>query len=470
MTISEAAPAPSGLATRIPLSLNQEFLCAFDKGADEGAFSDRHTLVYGWRIRGKVDTGTLQAALDDVVARHEALRTSIVRGTDERHQIVHPPSPVTLVVRDLSGTDPADRDARAEALVNELDAGRYSVRELPHLRAVLGAFDDTDAVLVLIVHHTATDSWSMQLTMRDLAARYAARRDLATGELPEACQYREFAVWQMSTVTGDGLAAARDYWRRKLAGAQILALPTDRPKTDGVPNSFAIHRFEIDAELTGATLRLANALRSSPFMILMAAYKVLLHAKSGATDIVVPTFTSGRYEDRFLDSVGVFFNFLPLRTDIAGCRHFRDVVERVRRTCIEAYSQDIPFPMIANETPELVAPFADPGLAVFAFELLQSSASMDHERVGDLTYSEVRRRLQSQPVASDIPDGALWALDVLPTGGMVGSLKFNTNLYDERTAVDLVADLRLVLRNVVTAPDAPLTQAVAGVSKAASAR
>ncbi|WP_433241313.1 condensation domain-containing protein [Streptosporangium sp. CA-135522] len=458
MSVPETSQASTGLADRIPLSLNQEFLCAFDKGDAEGAFSHRHTLVFGWRINGEIDIDTLRGALDDVVARHETLRTSIVRGGDDRHQEIHPPSPVELVVRDLSGGDPATRDVQAEELVNELDAGTYSVAELPHLRAVLGRFADDDAVLVLIAHHTATDSWSIELIIRDLAAFYAARRGHGPVDLPQVHQYREFAVWQQENLDTDAMNASREYWRGKLRDAQILAIPTDRPRSAEVVATYSVYRFLIDAELTSATMKFAKTTRSSPFMVMLAAYNVLLNKMTGATDIVVPTFTSGRYQDRFLDTVGPFFNFVPLRTDISACGTFREVVDRARETCIDVYTHDIPFAQVVNEVPDLIRPFAEPDRSVVAFEVLQSPMAMDGEVVGDLKYSEVRRRLLSQPVGSDIPDGALWAMDVLPSGEIVGSLKFNGNLFDESTMITMVSEFRRVLGRAVAAPDAPLTE------------
>jgi hypothetical protein len=448
MSVSEV-PAS---ADQIPLSLNQQFLCAFDRGDEEGAFSDRHTLVYGWRLGGELDVETLREALNDVVERHEALRTLIVRG-ESAHQVVHPPSAVELVIHDLSAVAPADRDSRAEEFLNEIESGRYNVAELPHLRAVIARFDERDTVLVLVVHHTASDGWSTSLLIRDLAALYAVRRGFAP-ELPEVAQYQSFAVSQQTApIDADRILA---YWRGKLDGAEILSLPTDRPVPTDVPARYASHRFLIDEEIARATVKLAPALRSSPFMVMLAAYTVLLNKKTGAEDILVPTFTSGRYEERFLDTIGPFFNFLALRVDIKGCTSFRDVVGRVRATCLEAYAHDIPFAHIVAELPHLPAAFGSPDRAVFAFEALQSPNSMEREQIGDLHYTEMSRRLISQPVSSSIPNGGLWALDVLPSGELVGSLKFDRNLFDEDTVAGLVEEFRKVLWNAVTSPDSPV--------------
>jgi condensation enzyme len=457
MSVTETSPAPEDLAVPIPLSLNQEFLCAFDKGDLHGAFGHGHTLVHGWRVFGSVDIETLQGALDDVVERHEILRTELLRDPDARRQEIHPASSPELLVRDLSGTPVELRDRRAEEFLNEYDASRFDVRQIPLVKLVLGRFDDTDSVLVLVVHHIATDGWSNQLILRDLAACYATRQGYEA-DLPPVHQYREFTAWQYESLGSPATAAALEYWREKLRGGQILAVRADRPRDPEAVNDYVVHRFVADAGVGGRVLDVSRALRSSPFIVFVATYNVVLHRLTGVTDLVVPTFTAGRNEERFAESVGPFLNFVPLRTDLAGCHTFADVLDRTRRTCLEAYTYDIPFPLVANEAPELGAPFADPGLSVIAFELLQSAAAKDGERVGDLTYAEIRRRTISQEVCSHIPDGALWALDILPSKEIAGSLKYDKNLFDERTMVALVESFGQVLSDGTATPDAPLTQ------------
>lgn len=448
----------TGQTSQFPLSFNQTFLCLFDQGAEHGAFGDKHTLAFGCRVSGTVDLDTLQAALNDVVTRHEALRTEIVRGDPEnQHQVVHPPAPVPLVVKDFPADDPRTRDEQAEAFLNELEAGSYSVDQIPLVWAYLGKFDETDSVLVIVVHHVATDSWSMEVVVRDVANLYAARRGVAE-ELPEAHSFIEFTKYQMDSIKSEATAEALRHWKTKLEGAQILGVKTDRPADQNVINNYSAHRYLFDAELTSATLKFAANTRSTAFMLLVAAYNVLLHKRTGATDIVVPTFTSGRNDERFLGTVGPIFNYLLLRTDISDCANFRDVVAKTRTTCFEAYTNDIPFPLVANQSQEVLATFQDPTVAVIAFEVLQTPEDMTDERIGDLAYTEIRRRTLPHPLSSHIPNGALWATDVLPSGEMAGSLKFDLNRFDEATAIGLVDGLRETLRNAVTNPDAPISE------------
>ncbi|WP_211589138.1 condensation domain-containing protein [Microbispora sp. H11081] len=455
MSVSEIPNAPSEPASRVPLSLNQEFLCIFDEGDDSGPFGPRYNIFYASRLRGKVHADTLRAALHDVAERHEALRTLIVRAPEDRHQRILPSGPVELTLRDLSGVAPADRDRRAGELVNEIEAGSYSATEVPLLRAVLARFDDEDAVLVLIAHHTAADAWSMHVIMRDLAHCYAARRARQVAALPEAPQYRDYTLWEQERSSSPALDRAREYWREKLRGAQILTLPTDHPRSAGLPKTTGWHRFTLGPELSAATRRTAKELRCSTFMVLFAANNILLNRITGVSDVVVPTFTTGRTQERFHTTVGSFFNFVPLRTNLDGCDSYREAVRRTRATCLEAYSHDIPFAQIAAEAPELMAPAAADDRALFLFQVFQSPFGMAGEVVGDVEYAEVPR-LVSQPVGGDIPDGSLCELNLTPSGEIIGTLGFNTNLWRADTMAEWMAEFDSVLRAVVTTPDAPL--------------
>ncbi|HEY9475129.1 MAG TPA: condensation domain-containing protein [Mycobacteriales bacterium] len=453
--MSVAERASSDLAEHIPLSFNQEFLCGFDRGDDEGPFGPRFHIVHGWRLHGPVDVNTLRDALDDVVARHEALRTLIVRDEGERHQRIFPPSSPELEVRDHPGLDPRERDRRVEELLIEVEAGTISARRLPLVRAVLARFDDHDWVLVLIAHHIATDGWSIRVIIRDLAACYAIRRGFAA-ELPESRQYQEYAVWQRAQVAEAATEASREYWREKLRGARIYAASTDQHKSAGPAESTSVFRFSIGEELVSPALGMARTMRCTPFMVLLAAFVVFVRRTTGTTDIVVPTFTPGRSQERFHNTVGPFLNFVPLRTDIAGCGTFRDVVRRVRATCVETYLHDIPFALVAAEAPELMLPTLEDDAAACVFQVFPFPFVLDGDMVGDVEYSEVRRRLLSQPVGSDVPNGALWTLNIDPDGDVIAGIQFNNNLYHQSTISGMVSEFVRVLRDAVAAPDAAL--------------
>ncbi len=450
MTESSPIGAP---AERVPLSFAQQSLCLFDAGEqDSGPFGPRHNIVWGWRVRGTIDTPTLSDALADVVARHEVLRTRIVRDGDERYQSIAPPSRPEVSEVDLSGTAPDDRDRRAEELIIELEGGRYGIEPLPLVRAVLGRFDERDSVLVLIAHHAAVDGWSMQVLINDLAVGYAARRGHAVDEAPAPVQYREFAKWQRAAEAIPD--SAREYWRAKLRDARMVTVGMDHPRSADLPKNTSIIRYALDPQVCAAVADLARESRSSSFMVLLAAYDVLMARWTGTTDVVVPTIGLNRKQARFQDTVGNFANFIPLRTDLTGCATFRDVLDKTRRTCIEAYSREIPFLAVLEEAPDLMSDVTDDRCLV-AFQVHQVPFVMQGEVVGELELSSIPRRL-SQRVYTEIPDGALWELDVLPSGEIISYLGFNSHKFTEATMRTLAAEFDRVCRDTILAPDTRL--------------
>ncbi|UBU18035.1 condensation domain-containing protein [Nonomuraea gerenzanensis] len=454
MTSSLSTPAPP--TTQHPLSYTQQFLRLFDQGDGQGPFSARYNIVVGWRVRGRLDVETLREAITEVAARHDSLNATITRGEGESHQTIQPPSPARLLVVDLPKAAPEYRGRKAEELLTEIESGSYSLQELPHLRAVLGRFDEQDAVLALIVHHTAGDGWSMQLLIRDIVTCYARRRGHDVPEQPAPRPYHEYAAWQQENAESANARAARGYWRDKLRGARMLSVRTDHTRSAGLAKVCPVYRFTLTKELSAEALAFAKRARSSPFMVLLAAYNVLLQRLTGATDLVIPAITSGRAQPQFQETVGPFFNFLPLRTDVTGCDTFRQVVDRTRITCVEAYAQEIPFLQIAAESPELMAEAALDDRALCALQVWQFAAVMEGERIGDLAVEEVRGRLFSQPNGTDIPDGALLTFDIDPSGEIYGNFAYNSNLFTESSIMSMVAEFSGILRYGVAAPDSPM--------------
>ena len=455
MTTEQQLPAVSDGTERRHLSASQTFMCSFDQGDEIGAFGPRNIVTAGWRLAGQLDLAALQSALDDVAARHEGLRTYIARDEDEPYGRVHPPSPVELTVTDLSAAD--DRERRAHEFLNEVEAGRCDIRRLPLLRARLGRFADDDAVLALVAHHSISDAWSMHVILRDLAVCYARRRGVPAPELPEMRQYGDHASLQRETLAGEPAAASRAYWKAKLAGGEFVTLPTDRVRRPEVTPIFSVYRFLFDKELFSATSKLARSMRSSPFMVLYACYNLFLHRRTGATDIVAPTFTTGRSEPEFHETVGLFFNLLPVRTDMADCATFRDLVTKTRATLLEAMTHELPFrEVVAQVEPGLMQPFLDLHGVVNTFEVNHYPQTLEGELIGDVRYTGLRRRLISATDTSEIPNGSLWDFDLDPAGDMVGLVKYNCLEFDESTIVAMVDEYRELLRGSVASPDSPL--------------
>ncbi|AUS81284.1 condensation protein [Actinoalloteichus sp. AHMU CJ021] len=439
---------PGQGAERVPLTAQQEFLRAMDHGDDSGPFGPYYHIVGGWRVHGRIDVEVLRAAMTDLVARHEALRTSIVVEGDDAHQAVRPAAEPELTLRDLPAD--GDRDQTAERFACEIEAGPFPATEHPALRMVLGRFDHQDGVLVLIAHHTMVDGWSAQVVMRDLAEFYAARRGDRLPVLPQVRQPREYVAWQRAQAEGPSTARALAFWRENLRGARMTAIPTDRPRPSEGEFRTGWHRFVLDERYGRAVDLVARRTRSSPFMVYLAAYLTYLRDRTGSSDLVVPTFTPGRSPGWIQDTVGSFYNFLPLRVDIGG-GDLASVIERTRTACLAAYDHEIPFLQLSAAAPDLMDPVQDPGGAAAVFQVVQSPFIMSERTAGDVTFSAIRSRTLSAAEGSQLPDGLLWSLEPRPDGVVYGKVGYTTNMFDEDSVAAQVRDLTSVLRDSVVA-------------------
>lgn len=456
MTTAETSRSADDQLTHFPLSANLELFCLFDKGDDEGAFGPHSLVIIGWRVTGQIDVDALRGALGDVVERNEILRTEVSRTEGNQYQQVLPASPVDLLVLDLPADDPRPRDERADEFINQVEFYELHITQQPHLRAVLGRFDETDGVLVLLTHHTASDGWSMQVLMREVAAFYAARTGGGPAQLPEPVQYKEFSQWQQEALASPEADRARAFWRGTMVGAQVSTITMEQP--EGVPYGYAVQRFVWPEELADATRALAKGLRASPFMVLTAAFNALMYKMTGETDLVTCTFISGRNEPRFADVVGPFFNMVPLRTDLTDCGTFSELVTRTRSTCLNSYSNELPFAQVSAEAPDLNKPYAAGNVAVCAFQVFQFPNAMDATTVGDLTYTEVRKREQSHPDTSELPNGLVFTLDLLPSGEMAGHVRYNKAEFHEATMQKLTGDYRDILTRATAEPTISLEE------------
>jgi len=433
-----------------PLSSQQELWCM-----NEAAFGPGFVVAMALRVTGQVDVAALHGALDDVVERHEVLRTTLVRDTRPPHQRIHPPLPVPLVVRDLPASDRRSRDEAAADLLAEVKRSSLPVEELPLLRAYLSRFDHQDSVLGLVVHHIASDGWSCDLIMRDLATRYAARTGAATPELPPAHQYADYARWQRDNLTGPAAAANLAYWREHLTGAEIFSLPTDRPARQVRETPYLACRTLIDANLAANVARLAKTMRTSRFVVLLAALNVLAHRIRSTFDPVINTIVHGRGNPRFRATVGPFLNFLALRTDLTDCVTFRDVLLHTRDTCQWAYKHEAPIERVKQEIPTLMASVAHPHNCDFIFGYQEppiSRGTADEKNPFQIAERSTVVRQRGR-TSEEMPGGAAWNLTLVPSGEISGAVRFNPEEFDESTVAGWVSDYCRIVAEAVADPD-----------------
>ena len=336
---------------RVPLSYAQQriwFMNQFDGGSH---FYNMHRT---WRIRGKVNTRALESAFVEIVNRHEALRTIFIESDGALHQSVRPPGKFQL---NLFNTNDNGNDLALQ-MRREIEKPIDLTRDLL-IRPALFTCPDGSHVLLIIVHHIASDAWSMSVLSDELGRLYNAivgRRlpDL----LPLPLQYADYSLWQRSWLEESEMQRQLDYWRTRLDGLERPELPLDHPRRQTPSYSGGRGMVRLSAETTDALRRLASDNDATLFMVLLCAFKILLYRYSGHGDITVGTPIANRHHREVESLIGFFSNTLIFRDRLAGRESFSELLGRIRQTCLEAYEhQDLPFDRLVEE----IQPDRDPG-------------------------------------------------------------------------------------------------------------
>jgi condensation enzyme len=456
LEITETARARECL--RYPVSYPQELWCAAE---DRGAFGPHFTISAALRISGYVDPAALQEALDDVVERHEILRTVLRREPDGTlYQEVHPPCPVPLELRQRTGLSPQERIEAAEELLLEAESLPADPEALPVLRAILTRFDEDDWALALISHHTVGDTWSMQVIETDLAALYTARVTGLPVALTNARPYGEFALWQRSGVEGAASERNMAYWAGKLDGARIFTLPTDYPLGERSEPYEAIN-FTLEAELMQQVAEVAKASRGSVFHVLLAVLNILAGEIRETEDVVINTSSAGRSERSFSGTVGPCLNFITYRTKLDRADTFREVLARTRETCLEASSHEMPINIIQSKYPDLKAP------AIAGSRVCDFIFGFGGTRFGGgglkLAGGALPVQMREQK-ANDQPGGVSWAMGIASSGALHGKVQFNPGEFRPSTVRGWTDQYKRLMATLATSPDADLRAAVAAAT------
>jgi hypothetical protein len=332
----------------LPLSFAQQRLWLLDQLLPNKA---AYNIPAVWQLRGKLDALALERSLNELVARHETLRTRFVLSGDAPVQVIGPPSAVALPMTDLSAMPQAEREARARQITDTEAHQPFDLEAGPLLRAQLLRLGAEEHLLLLNVHHIVSDGWSMGVLWRELSSGYTAFVSGHAPDLPRLpIQYADYAVWQREWLQGEVLERQLAYWKEKLADLSTLELPTDRPRPP-VPSYQGAHlTFDLPAPLTRALKELGRREGTTLFMTLLAAFQVLLHRYSGQDDIAVATPIAGRRRTELEGLIGFFVNTLVLRSNLAGNPAFTELLAQVRETALGDYThQDLPFEKLVEE-------------------------------------------------------------------------------------------------------------------------
>ncbi|MDS9991141.1 amino acid adenylation domain-containing protein, partial [Xanthomonas sp. A2111] len=324
----------------VPLSYAQQRLWFIQQL--EGV-SGTYNIPLALRLQGVLDHDALKQALVDLVDRHEILRTLLIEFDGVPYQIAVESSSFAFHVSALEG--------ELDAVVIEMLQGCLDLSTDLPLRAHLLQLAPDEHVLVLVLHHIAGDGWSLAPLLRDLGAAYAARRDgRAPDWTPLPVQYADYALWQRELLGDENdanslLAQQGEFWKRTLDGIpEQITLPTDRSRPAVASHRGDVIEFVVDAQTHAQLVALARQQNATLFMVIHAAFALLLHKLGAGDDVVIGTPVAGRTDDALDDLVGFFVNTLVLRTDLSGNPTFRELLARVRTADLAAYAhQDLPF-------------------------------------------------------------------------------------------------------------------------------
>ncbi len=430
-----------------PLSFAQERLWLLERLETLAA---SYNIPMAVRLQGRLDVAALEQSLAEVVRRHEALRTRFAVMDAGPVQVVDPPTPFRLEVTDLMELAATERAAAARRRTAEIVREPFDLERGPLLRAVLLRLSDQEHVAVVVVHHIVSDGWSMGILIREVVTLYAAYVAGLPSPLADlSVQYADYAIWQRQWLRGEVLAQQIAYWRERLAGAPAaLDLPSDRVRPAVQSFRGAVHRFAVPVEVTRALGALARCEGATLFMVLLAAFQMVLSRWSGQQDIVIGTPIAGRTHRQTENLIGFFVNMLALRTDVSGDPSFRALVRRVKEVALAAYAhQDLPFEKLVEE----LRPVRDLSRQPL-FQVLFALQNVPREelRVSDL----VLRPIGVDQVTAKL-DLSLY-LHETPEG-LRGVLEYATDLFESATIARVAGYFVTLLEAIVGDADRRLS-------------
>ena len=451
LSLTPIVPVPRG--GQLPVSLAQHrlwFLHQLD--IDSSAYN----VSAGVRIEGPLNVAILGQSLDEIIRRHESLRTRFESVDGNPVQVIVASHSITMRVIDLRDVPDGERDDYARRLANREARHPFRLSESPPLRLMLIRVGDQDYVMLFTMHHIISDGWSADLMTQEIAALYKAFEQGEPSPLAEmAIQYADYAMWQREWLQGEVLQKQLSYWKQQLADLRPLELRTDLPRPAAQTFRGHMQTTVLPEALNGALKDLSRREGATLFMTLLAAFKILLHHHSEQYDIAVGTDVAGRNPLELERLVGFFVNQLVLRTRFDSDTMFLEVLREVRKVVLEAFiHQDIPF----NKLVEELRPERDPSRN----PLFQVLFVLQHESADGLMVPS----LKLSPYALE-DDTAKFDITLFMTdtgGGLAAIWKYSTDLFKASTVAQMMSSFSLLLTLIADRPDATvgeLTQAIA---------
>jgi amino acid adenylation domain-containing protein len=431
----------------LPLSFAQQRLWFLDKLESGSSFYNIPTAV---RLKGRLNVVALEQSFNEIIKRHEILRTSFHEMERRPVQVIAPAVFMPLPVLDLRETPHAEREAAARRFALEETRRPFDLTLSPLLRVSLLRLDDEEHILLATMHHIVSDGWSMNIFVQEMTALYQA---FAAGEpaplAPLKIQYADFAVWQREWLRDGVLPGQLAYWKEQLAGAPaLLELPTDWPRPRVQTFRGAKHSMMLPEALSHELKAFNRRENVTLFMTLLGVFNVLLYHYTKQTDLVVGTSIANRNRGEIENLIGFFVNTLPLRTDLSGNPTFSELLDRVREVSFGAYAhQDLPFEKLVEEL--------QPERRLDHTPLLQVMLVLENATTSELELEGLSISPLSVDSASAKFDLALLAQET--TEGLGCLFEYSTDLFKPTTITRMAGRYEILLRHLLMNPDARLS-------------
>ncbi|WP_193196876.1 non-ribosomal peptide synthetase [Nostoc sp. MG11] len=427
----------------LPLSFSQQRLWFLNQLDKQNSFYNGSVQL---RITEALNIAALEHSLNEIIRRHEALRTIFLTVDGLAVQKIIPTLTINISVVDVEGLEKGE----IQQLVTKEIQQPFDLSIAPLLRVTLLRQEVESYLLVLTMHHIITDGWSMEIFFKELEVFYDAFTKGQLSSLPElTIQYADFALWQRQCLTKEVQQKQLEYWKQQLADAPpLLELPTDYPRPPVQTFSGATQRFQLEKDLTSQLVTLSQKSGVTLFMTLLTAYVVLLHRYSGQDDICIGSPFANRDRQELESLIGFFANTLVLRTNLTGNPSFNELLSRVREIAMDAYThQDFPFEMLV----EALQPQRDLShTPLFQVTFALQNASTSPVNLTGLTVT-------SLPTETTTTKFDLTLLIENTSTGLVSVWEYNTDLFNASTIERMAGHFQTLLESIVANPEGKIS-------------
>ena len=432
-----------------PLSFAQQRLWFFQQMYPQ---SPAYNMPVAIRLRGQLELHHLQATLDELARRHEVLRTSIDLVDGQPAQIISQPTTISLPVDDLSSLPEVEKETATRKLVSAEIDRPFDLKCGPLWRAKLFRLGAQDHVLILVLHHVISDGWSLNVLINEVSVLYGAYTRGESSPLPELpIQYADYSVWQREWLQGAELEKQLAYWREQLYGAPpVIALPFDKPRPQVQTLKGAHVSFIVPFALSTKLRQLCFSEGATLFMLLLAAFQLLLARCCRQLDVLVGTPIAGRNRQEVENLIGFFVNTLVLRTDLSGNPSFIELLRRVKEVCLGAYAHaELPFERLVEELqPERNLSHSPVFQVLFVLQNTPADAAFKLPGI------------EISPVALDVKTAPFdLTLNLEEIGeNIYGRLRYNVDLFDAESIQRMAGNFLTLLESIVEGVDRPIAE------------